>query len=159
MTVISIADRFWSKVDQRDPDECWPWLAYIDPTKGYGQIGRGRRRDGIAESHRVAYELSKGPIPEGMQVDHTCHNDTECLGGQECEHRACCNPAHLEAVTQQENIARGNAGDYQKLKTHCPSGHEYSPDNTIPTQGGKHRACRVCMRASQRKYNLKRKAA
>lgn len=156
-TLTPIHARFWKKVDVRSDAQCWPWLAYIDPTKGYGQFGRGGRRDGKTESHRMAYELAIGTIPAGMQIDHSCHNDTECLGGPSCEHRACCNPAHLEAVTQQENISRGNAGLYQTFKTHCPQGHEYTPENTFRNSGG--RGCKVCRLAWNRKYNLKRKAA
>jgi hypothetical protein len=81
-----LAERFWSKVD-RSGDACWPWLAAITST-GYGAI----RVDGtLRKAHRVAYELEVGPIPEGMQLDHQCHN------------RACVRPSHLNAVTNQQN--------------------------------------------------------
>jgi hypothetical protein len=51
----------------------------------------------------VAFELVHGLIPAGLVVMHTCDNPE------------CCNPAHLQAGTQQKNIAdmhaKGRAGD------------------------------------------------
>lgn len=151
-----LAERLWARVDVRSSSECWPWTGPVTKA-GYGLIGRGRRAEGISPVHRVAYELSVGPIAEGLQVDHTCHNDTSCVGGDGCEHRRCCNPNHLEAVPLQVNVARGNAGIYQTFKTHCPKGHEYTPENTFRNSGG--RGCKVCRREWNRKYNAKRKAA
>jgi len=85
---LSYMDRFWSKVDKRGPDDCWEWTAYR------AHFGHGRIRiDGISEgSHRVAWELTHGPIPEGMCVLHACDNPP------------CCNPSHLWLGTQSENI-------------------------------------------------------
>jgi hypothetical protein len=80
-------DRFWSKVDRKGPEECWPWLAGKSPS-GYGSFSiklRGFR------AHRVAYELEIGPIPEGLIVRHKCDNP------------ACCNPNHLEVGTNRDN--------------------------------------------------------
>jgi hypothetical protein len=70
------------------------------------------------------------------------------------------NPAHLEPVTQEENVRRGNA-DYNHLKTHCPQGHPYDETNTILKPGRRRprRCCRACTRASWRKYAAKRRAA
>ena len=128
--------RFWSKVDRRGPEECWPWMGTRN-RNGYGQIsfdGRGQM------VHRVAYELCVGPIPEGLTLDHLCRV------------RHCVNPAHLEPVTQQENLARtvGWFGANQRRKTHCPKGHPYDEENTYITRRG-HRACRECKRQRDRR--------
>lgn len=85
-----IAQRLWSKV-QPDPLGCWNWTGALNPN-GYGYISTST---GMAYTHRVAAELFHGPIPDGMVADHLCRN------------RACCNPAHLELVTQRENLLRG----------------------------------------------------
>jgi hypothetical protein len=138
---LTTEERFWTKVDKRGPGECWPWLESTKPA-GYGNC-EGR------PAHRVAYELLVGPIPEGFQIDHTCHNGTGCTLVSECPHRACCNPAHLEAVTQDENKRRGNSAN--GMKTHCKWGHPLVGTNVYFTKNG-HRSCRACRRkGSQRK--------
>lgn len=131
-----IAERFWPKVDVRTADECWPWLAWLD-RHGYGMISRGGRGNGMAFAHRVAYEICVGPIPDGLEIDHLCRNPS------------CVNPAHLEPVTHIENIRRGNAGQFWREKTHCPHGHEYTPENTQRYHG--RRFCLQCKRASKRR--------
>lgn len=75
---------------------------------------------------------------------------------------ACCNPAHLEDVTQRENHAYSLYawGSQMAAKTHCPQGHEYSVDNTIvkvqSKTGGPNRVCRTCKADLQRKRRAKR---
>jgi hypothetical protein len=80
--------RFWSKVRIGGPDDCWEWQASCFG-EGYGSFWYKRKNVG---THRVAYELGVGPIPEGQQILHTCDN------------RKCCNPAHLFPGTQLDNI-------------------------------------------------------
>lgn len=79
--------RFWSKVDKRSPDECWLWQA-ARLTSGYGQFRVGRR---MTVSHRVAWQIANGPIPEARFVCHRCDNPP------------CCNPAHLFLGTPSDN--------------------------------------------------------
>lgn len=83
----STVDRFWAKVDSRDGDECWPWVAKA--RKGYGQFPLDGR---FIRAHRFAYELAVGPIPEGYQIHHVCGN------------RLCCKPGHLKAVTATQHV-------------------------------------------------------
>lgn len=100
----SLEERFWKRVDSRDSVGCWIWTGGVTPD-GYGYIhaSAGRR----LYAHRLAYELSQGPIPDGLTIDHVCHNGSGCTEGTACPHRRCVNPAHLEAVPLPVNVRRG----------------------------------------------------
>jgi hypothetical protein len=89
---------------------------------------------GTALAHRVSYEIYKGAIPDGMQVDHLCRV------------RSCVNPDHLEAVPQATNLERGEGFVGQNVrKTHCPRGHQYDSTYTRPS-GKTERICTTCRR-------------
>ncbi|ASX98772.1 HNH endonuclease [Arthrobacter phage Colucci] len=138
---LPLEQRFWAKVAVKEPRECWPWTGSMH-AQGYGKLGAGKRGKSFL-AHRFAYELTNGPIPDGLHIDHTCHNGTDCPGGKTCQHRKCCNPSHLEAVEPVENVSRShNANEH---KTHCPKGHEYTPENTYrqPSKPNARR-CRRC---------------
>jgi len=84
----AVFDSFWRNVDIKDNvNECWPWIASTNQ-KEYGHIRVGTK---MVQSHRLAYESTKGPIPEGLQVQHLCNNP------------GCCNPNHLELGNDSKN--------------------------------------------------------
>mgnify|MGYP001584480564 CR=1 FL=1 len=117
-----------------DENGCWIWQGTID-TEGYGRF-YWRGFDMFA--HRTAYTMYKGEILKGVETDHLCRV------------RSCVNPAHLEMVTHQINILRGEspAAKHAK-KTHCPYGHAYDAANTlryIKSNGMFRRVCRTCRR-------------
>ena len=112
---------------------CWLWDGAVN-NDGYGTIFRGGKQHKV---HRLAWEEAHGPIPDGLNVCHTC------------DVPACCNPAHLFLGSQQDNMqdclgkGRFKGGSFlNALKTHCPQGHEYTPENTLTYRGM--RTCRQC---------------
>jgi hypothetical protein len=77
--------------DQGYITPCWIWLGEKNG-EGYGRI---RRRTRSYSAHRILYEMHVGSIPYGLVLDHLCRIPR------------CVNPAHLEPVTQAENVRRG----------------------------------------------------
>jgi hypothetical protein len=141
--------RFWPKIDRFGPTPdhapelgpCWLWTAAKN-NNGYGTFTlflEGQRRKVLP--HRWLYELVKGPIPPGLEVDHLCNT------------RACLRPSHLRPATHRENTLRGNSVSAQMArKTHCKHGHEFTPENTVQEAAG--RRCRACRLNRQRaKYH------
>lgn len=119
---------------------CWRWLRYVDPS-GYGRVGRNQA------AHRKTYEALIGPIPPGLVLDHLCRN------------RACVNPAHLEPVTERDNILRGESPSARLYRqTHCKRGHPFDPGNTYRAPDGS-RVCRMCQRETVRRYKSRARAA
>lgn len=93
VTLHELAERFWARVERRGPDECWPWKGYRSPRATrrleYGIFTYAKSKR--VRAHRLAFELSKGPIPAGQCV---CHS---------CDVPWCCNPAHLWLGTVADN--------------------------------------------------------
>lgn len=101
----SIRDRLVAKLSTTEPGKCWVWSG---ATGGgyhrYGVIGTGAGSRRLVSTHRVAWELEHGPIPDGMMVLH------DCPGG---DNPLCCNPAHLRLGTHAENMSDMVAKDRQ----------------------------------------------
>jgi hypothetical protein len=133
--------------DRGHTTACWIWQQGINGA-GYGTARPAGCQHGLA--HRIAYEAFVGPIPAGLTIDHLCRV------------RPCCNPAHLEAVTQRENNARGGVGwasgtrggPGRSTQDYCRRGHELTPDNVILWKAG--RRCRACNLAWRAEHDSER---
>lgn len=121
--------------------DCWLWQRSLTTT-GYGQI----KRNGIYKFvHRLAYEKEYGPIADGLVIDHLCRQ------------RSCIRPDHLEAVTHQENLLRGEtiAANHAKRKD-CRNGHSLEGDNLYMTPNGR-RNCRKCRSEAMKRYSKRKR--
>lgn len=129
--------RFWSKVNKTDT--CWLWCGAL-LGNGYGYFWFLGRMD---LAHRASYRLFVGDIPDGLTIDHLCRN------------RACVNPAHLEPVTNRENVLRG-VGITAMLaaRTVCKRGHALTEDNLYHRKSSHGRGdCRACGQLYNRERN------
>jgi hypothetical protein len=120
-------------------DKCFEWIGARD-VNGYGKF---RVMPGMtASAHRLAYEMARGPIPQGSVLLHTCDNPV------------CVRVTHLRAGTQSDNIrdmhAKGRARPGGKYKSHCRRGHPFDEENTRYDALGR-RTCRACGRYKTKK--------
>jgi hypothetical protein len=116
---------------------CWIWQG--GTARGYPVVWDKVKKKTV-RAHRWYYEQTKGPIPEGLHIDHLCFVPL------------CVNPDHLEAVTQAENNRRMG-----ERITHCKRGHELTPDNVYYRETGNgRRTCRTCKLAYQRELRRRR---
>jgi len=123
-------ERLLSKI-KKDKNGCWTWTGYRLRKKygDYGLIHIGRLPNKkIKRAHRVSYEFFVGPIPEGLEIDHLCHNTL------------CINPDHLEPVTHAENMKRRKDSGLP----YCRHGHKYTPETTYYRPDNGRRECKVC---------------
>jgi hypothetical protein len=122
--------RFEAKVSEVPEVGCWIWTASLTPL-GYGKFFLAGR---LRAAHRASYEHFRGPIPEGLCLDHLCRTPS------------CVNPWHLDPVTLRENSIRGLAGVRIRTRV-CAKGHEIIGENVkwITTRGGyRTPRCRQC---------------
>lgn len=134
--------RFYNKFIKLD-NGCWQWTGSLD-REGYAVFWLGKNN---VRAYRYSYELTKGKIPNGLQIDHLCRN------------HSCVNPDHLEPVTGKENTNRGILSQVTKDRfknlTHCNRGHSLKGNNIIYLP--KQRLCRKCNQKRQSEYYQRKK--
>lgn len=141
---MTVAERLERLSEKCATSDCILFIG-AGTSDGYGMITIGGKR---LLAHRVAYELKRGPIPEGFTIDHKCLV------------KRCINDEHHELVTHGENTRRGHLG---KFKSHCRHGHEKSGRNLVivtRSNGWINHRCRSCINeqrnAARRKLRQKR---
>jgi len=106
-------DRFLSKVRKNSETGCWLWIGATKfppghPEHSYGQFCTRTDRKSFVSAHKYAFQIAKGPVPDGLELDHTC------------QVKLCVNPEHLEPVTHAENCKRRpRSGPMPKRRTAC----------------------------------------
>lgn len=136
---LSLRERIEHYVVDVGESKCWPWKGKTD--------GAGYASFAGSYAHRIMFELTYGPIPKGMTIDHLCNNPP------------CINPSHLAIATQKENILRGDGlGALNARKTHCKRGHEFTQENTYRKPGRQNeRNCRTCRKYDPDLYKRNKK--
>ena len=131
-------ERFHGKVEKRGPGECWLWKGSIRTSKGfsYGVFGWNGLLIG---AHRLAYLLHYGTLDPNLTIDH--------VAVRGCTSKLCCNPSHLEQVTQSENSRRQYQSPLRLYRLTCKHGHakEFGA-----------RVCRRCAVQAVRRSQAKR---
>ena len=151
---------------------CWEMDGWHD-RDGYAHFHKSKHQ---SKAHRISYEFHNGAIPQGLTIDHLCKN------------KGCVNPAHLEAVTGEENSSRHNAEGYKQwwsalsdtdkqvfienvskkasqvaaakklAATHCRRGHEWKPETTYIVPSNGHKRCNVCFYSTPSMIKKNKKA-
>ena len=138
---LTKTDEFlWARIEPEPMSGCWIWIG--DRSRyGYGRLTwQKNKRRTYRHVHQLFYQAFRDPVPDGLELDHLCRLP------------ACCNPWHLQAVTHQENVLRGNSCAAKDSRaTHCPQGHPYDTVNTLRRKNGA-RICRTCSRCRCRDY-------
>lgn len=135
----TIWDRAAEKI--RVDKDGWWWEGTIGGD-GYGKLLIGSRatKRSTFQAHRVVWTLLRGPIPEGLDLDHLCRQ------------RNCVWPEHLEPVSRKENLRRGEGfPGVRARQTHCINGHAFDEANTYIAPNGT-RKCRKCSNERRKNY-------
>lgn len=146
---LSLEGRLLHFLPDRPEGACWIFNGALS-SGGYGVLGIRPPKSPAVQyrAHRLAFELWVGAIPVGFTIDH--------VRARGCTSRACCNPAHLEAVTAGENALRGDGPPARAARRdHCVNGHLF---DTVRRVGEKlYRDCLTCRRLRGRKHDEKRR--
>lgn len=151
---MDISDETWQKLwahaKTGSPDECWPWQGTLSGGTPMFFITRPGRGGLNTSARRVIWNE--------LHADDQL--DTKHIVAVTCDERACVNPAHFEKVTRREFALRnGSATSANANRTHCKSGHEFTPDNTYLRKDGRGRQCRQCARDQVQKLRARKKLA
>lgn len=123
--------------------DCWIWTGSLND-RGYAVITTNGK---TLYAHRLTHRIVRGPLEPRMVLDHLCRTPS------------CVNPMHTELVTAAENNHRGNTNEH---KTHCPSGHPYSYENTrvrTDSAGRTRRYCKACNIARAAEWRKRKSVA
>ncbi len=137
---------------QVQPNGCWHHPS-VPTAKGYAQTKYGWPVAKSTLIHRLSWMHYKGDIPEGMVLDHMCHNPAECEGGNNCPHRRCVNPDHLQLVSAEENNSK--TVRVYEYRNECVNGHS-TENNVGKTSTGK-RYCITCNKEQKQESYLRLK--
>jgi hypothetical protein len=86
----------WSKVDVKNPDDCWPWIGSVTEN-GYG---RTWINDKGYYAHRVIFNLAN---PNMIELSAPKNKKAQGFLMHTCDNRICCNPNHLRVADLREN--------------------------------------------------------
>jgi hypothetical protein len=139
--MLTVEDRFWAKV--KKTETCWLWTGKTDDD-GYGLLYIDRPRSWKrARAHRLMAAWTFGMFDQRLVVRHTCRTP------------GCVNPEHLRlgTVTDNNRDTVRDGTQWQVRKTHCPRGHEYTPENTYQRKDHPGRQCRACDR--EKKWEMR----